>query len=1167
MSKDILERAVELSEQGNIAEARNLVTGYLRQNPRDAEAWGILSQLVEDRDRRIDCLERALRFAEDDFTRTWAQEQLDALLGLAPPAPPAAPEEPAPEAEEPEAPLAVEEPVPEIEEPEAPLAVEEPAPEIEEEDLFASLGMTPWEAGPPPAEEEPGEEEDIFAALAAEGEPTPEEAEGFLASLGLTAPLEGEAGEEPALSLDAFDWLREPEGEEEGTALPIEEPSLDLMGVTFGEEEEEAGEEEAPEEQPAGESDLLAALGLAGEPEAPPEAGDIFADLGISADAFEAEPQPEADLLGGFETPGFVSPPLEDETRPIPAPVPPLPVEPAGMEEEIEEEAPEKEAAPPEPEEEEEAPSAAPALTAESERVMLHQAVEMARSGQRTEAGKLVSDVLDYNPENAEAWAIMAQLVDDPALEIRCLENVLELSDNPRVRRWAQERLARAERKPRPRKGARGCVRVVLVALLAILLALTGLVAVGVFAPHLLPFTLPGLARLTPTAEPGAEALPSPTLTPTVAAAGPTAVPTFPPTPTLPPTPTPQFGPGIYLLAEQGAADVAVSPDGLIAAAGDQGLLLFESDEAPRTLGEGPLTAAAFAPDGATVATGGADGTVTIWEVASGEALQTLTYGGDNPDEVFALAFSPDGTRLIAGGYAGVIDVFDTETGETLYSIDPAIGDITGLVWIDDDRFAASAGAGGLFGWLRVFDAGTGETQTDLALDYQVESLVLMPGGEQIAFGTRDGALGLWTFDAEEETVDLLVEPTPIDNALLASFPEGWDFIIRDVAAAPDGSLAAARADGTVTLWDAGGDLIRSLNTQAADVRALAWRAGGAELVTATDATVLRWVLAELAAETGGGEPVTVADISLEELASEVVGTGSILAMRYVAADARLIAGDAAGQAVLLDVGADGALTPAGTVPGPVDEIGAIAAGPDGRLMASAFGGGPDVILWETATGDEVTTLLGHTAPVRALAFSLDGRLLASGGDDGMVVVWDVATGEDLQNLSGHPVGLSALAFSADGTLLASGSIDGTVVIWSLETGGPLQIIGPPPIDARVGALVFSPDGAQLVVARTSTPEQGQILFYDVAQGEESEAFNAAAAPIEALVFLPGSPIIAAGSSDGGIAFWDAGALAEISTLQPTFNGMLALAVNPAATLLITGDETGRVTVYRITAG
>ncbi len=1146
MSKDVLERAVELSEQGNIAEARNLVTGYLRQNPRDAEAWGILSQLVDDRDRRIDCLERALRFAEDDFTRTWAQEQLDDLLGLTPPAPPAAPEEPAAADQEPE----------------TPIEVEERAPDVEE-DLFASPGLTPWEAGPAPAEQEAGEEEDIFAALVAEGEPTPEEAEGFLASLGLTAPPEEVAKEEPALSFDAFDWLRGPEGEE-GAALPIEEPSLDLMGVSFGEEEPE--EEEAPEAEPTTEPDLLAALGLAGEPEPPPAAGDIFADLGISAEAFEAEPQVEGDLLGGFETPAFVSPPLEDETRPIPAPVPPLPVEPAGMEEEIEEEAPAPEPAPPEPEREEKAPPTAPALTAESERVMLRQAVEMARTGKRTEAGKLVSDVLDYNPENAEAWAIMAQLVDDPALEIRCLENVLDLTDNPRVRRWAQERLARAERKPRPRRGARGCARIVLVALLVSLLALTGLVAVGVFAPHLLPFTIPGLARLTPTAEPEAEVLPSPT--PTVEAAGPTAVPTFPPTPTLPPTPAPQFGPGIYVLAEQGAADVAVSPDGLIAAAGGEGVWLFDGDETPpRTLGEGPLTAAAFAPDGATVATGSPDGTVTIWDVASGEAIQTLAYGGDNPDEVFALAFSPDGTRLIAGGYAGVIDVFDIATGETLYSIDPAIGDITDLTWIDDDRFAAAAGAGGLFGWLRVFDAETGETLTDLALDYQVETLALAPGGEQIAFGTRDGALGLWTFDAEEETVELLVEPTPIDDALLASFPEGWGFIIRDVAYAPDGSLAAARADGTVTLWDAQGDLIRTLNTLAADARAVAWRAGGAELVTVTDATVLRWVLAELAPETGGGGPVTVQSISLEELASEVVGSGSILAIRYVAADARVVAGDAAGQAALLDVGADGSLAPAGTVPGPVDEIGAIAVGPDGRLMASAFGGGPDVILWDAASGDEVSTLLGHTAPVRALAFSLDGRLLASGGDDGMVVVWDVTTGEDLQNLPGHPVGLSALAFNADGTLLASGSIDGTVVIWSLETGEPLQIIGPPSIDARVGALAFSPDGAQLIVARTSTPEQGQVLFYDVAQGEESEAFNVAAAPVEALAFLPGSPIIAAGSSDGGIAFWDAGAQAEISTLQPTFNGVLALAVNPAATLLITGDETGRVTVYRITAG
>ena len=62
MSNDILERAVQLAEQGDRAGARRLVSGYLRDHPRDAEAWGIMSQLVDDEARRRDCLRRALRF-------------------------------------------------------------------------------------------------------------------------------------------------------------------------------------------------------------------------------------------------------------------------------------------------------------------------------------------------------------------------------------------------------------------------------------------------------------------------------------------------------------------------------------------------------------------------------------------------------------------------------------------------------------------------------------------------------------------------------------------------------------------------------------------------------------------------------------------------------------------------------------------------------------------------------------------------------------------------------------------------------------------------------------------------------------------------------------------------------------------------------------------------
>ena len=111
--------------------------------------------------------------------------------------------------------------------------------------------------------------------------------------------------------------------------------------------------------------------------------------------------------------------------------------------------------------------------------------------------------------------------------------------------------------------------------------------------------------------------------------------------------------------------------------------------------------------------------------------------------------------------------------------------------------------------------------------------------------------------------------------------------------------------------------------------------------------------------------------------------------------------------------------------------VNSVAFSPDGRLLAS---GSLDktMRLWDPATGEHRRTLTGHTSGVHGVAFSPDGRLLASGSDDNTVRLWDPATGEHQRTLTRHINYAGGVAFSPDGRLLASGSREKTVRLWDL---------------------------------------------------------------------------------------------------------------------------------------
>ena len=335
---------------------------------------------------------------------------------------------------------------------------------------------------------------------------------------------------------------------------------------------------------------------------------------------------------------------------------------------------------------------------------------------------------------------------------------------------------------------------------------------------------------------------------------------------------------------------------------------------------------------------------------------------------------------------------------------------------------------------------------------------------------------------------------------------KGHSNMVFDIAFLEGGrTLASASLDQTVKLWDiarAGGEPEVLTANAGRGVGALAFTADGRALASVSGDTVTSWDV-----DTGREHP------PLEAPAEAPPGIfGIALSPDGRHSGGRLHEPTRRSCGTWRPVGSATASLTTASPPWPSRPTEAI-------LATGTLGIAGTLKLWDVDTGQPLPTLEGRPLNTDCwLAFSPDGRTLASGGFRGTVRLWDVATGRNLADArrDTRPTS-STVAFSPDGRTLASGSWDGTVKVWDVaDAAHPSLRHTLEGHAALVWSVAFSPDGTTLA----SASEDGTVKLWDPATGRERCTLVGHDRPVRALAFSPDGQVLASGDGGGTIRLW-----------------------------------------------
>jgi WD40 repeat protein len=422
----------------------------------------------------------------------------------------------------------------------------------------------------------------------------------------------------------------------------------------------------------------------------------------------------------------------------------------------------------------------------------------------------------------------------------------------------------------------------------------------------------------------------------------------------------------------------------------------------------------AYSPDGKAIATGNADGLVHLWEATTGKEIRRLR--GHRPDgplgSIYGVGFSPDSKRLVSAGGDQTLRLWEVATGKEIRRFAKDTGPADFCSFSSDGRTVASGSSSS--NRVRFWDAATGK-QMRLFAGHQdaLTTLAFCPDGRMLVTGGDDDTIRIWQAQTGKE---------------LLRFQE-VDQNAQALAVSPNGNILACGGNGKAVRFrnlKTGKEVLRlpasATRFSHDSIRTLAFSPDGKTLVSRGSYETRLWDVA-------GGKAIHKFDGYWHAVAFS--GNGQLMAFAKNAWPEAL--GEKSGWRIQIRNAATGNFVSQITREEAIINrfIEAIAFSPDGRFLATAGDERP-IQFWEVATGKECFALKRRQERIESIAFSPDGKILASGDAEGVIYLWEVSTGKVRRRFKEHQGNINSLAFSPDGKLLASASSDCTALVWDV---------------------------------------------------------------------------------------------------------------------------------------